>query len=96
MFVYSPKCLLNLLRATTDFERHTERIRLNSSIRPRANNNLRVRRLRAELLVSISKSATDSIDTNQISRVKKVYTQEIAITLRLQTPTTVIVAWEKI
>jgi hypothetical protein len=92
-FGYSPK---HLLRAATDFKRHTERIRLNSCISPRANNHLRVRRLRADLLVSVSKSAADSVNTNQIAGVKKVHTQEIAIALRLQTPVTIIVAGKKV
>jgi tetrahydromethanopterin S-methyltransferase subunit G len=92
-FGYSPK---RLLRAATDFKRHTERIGLNSGIEPRANNNLRVRRFRAELLVSVSKSASDSVDADQIAGVKKVHTQEIASALRLQTPVAIIVAGKKV
>ena len=84
---YFPKCLL---RTATDFKGHTERIRFNSGISPGANNDLRVGRLRAELLVSVSKSATNSVDANQIAGVKKVNTQEIASALGFQTPTTII------
>jgi hypothetical protein len=75
-------CFEYLLRTATDFKGLTERIGLNSGVIPWTDHKLRVRRLRTNLLVGVSKSAADGINPDQVSSVQKVNTHKVTGTHR--------------
>ena len=87
---------VRLLRTASDFKGLTEAIGLNSSVIPWTYKQLRVGRFRTNLLVGVSETAADTIDTNQVSRVQKVNTHKVSATHRLQSPAAIIVIGKKV